>query len=86
MASKNRNACTWPDCPEPKDKERGGALCEEHESRWIQPDAFRAAARDEGVRFAMSISKAWGLREVAKHRRRWVKSEAAKENTWEDGR
>jgi hypothetical protein len=76
---RNRNCCTFPDCPEPKDKERDAGLCTEHALRWLRSDAFAAAARDHDVRFAMSISKTFGLRELAKHRLRWAKAEAARE-------
>lgn len=74
----NRNCCTFPYCEEPKDKEREAGLCVEHAQRWLQSDAFCTAVCDENVRWAMSISKKWGMREVAKHRRRWAKAEAAR--------
>lgn len=71
--------CSFPHCEEMESTERGSRLCEEHSVRWMRSDAFRAAAQDESLRFAMSLSKQWGARELAKHRRRWVKAEARKE-------
>lgn len=79
MTKRNRNARTFPYCDEFKDKDRDAGLCTKHAERWIQSDAFRAAAADESVRFAMSLSPKLGMREVAKHRRRWAKAEAKKE-------
>jgi hypothetical protein len=76
----NRNCCTFPSCDNPKNKERNAGLCTEHSERWIQSDAFRAAIRDEKVRFAMSLSEKMGRGELAKHCRRWAKAEAARED------
>ena len=56
MTQRNRNACTFPYCTEPKDKERDAGLCKKHTTRWIHSKAFIAAARDPAVHFAMSIS------------------------------
>lgn len=72
--------CTFPFCEEPDDKERDARLCTRHAERWLRSEAFRTACRDEKVVFWMSLgAKEKALKEVAKHRRRWAKAEAARE-------
>lgn len=74
-----RNCCTYPHCEEPKDTERGAQMCADHSLAWMRSDAFRAAAQDPDLRFAMSLSQSLGARELAKRRRQWAKADAARE-------
>lgn len=79
MSKRNRNACTWPHCTAPKDKHRNCGLCTEHSQRWVQSAAFDAVGADPNVRAALAFGETFFKKEVAKHRRRWVKAEAKKE-------
>jgi len=79
MSTKNRNQCTWPHGPEPRDVDRDCGLCAEHSDRWLQSKAFLDTARDPNVRAAAAFGATFLKKEVAKHRRRWVKAESAKE-------
>lgn len=77
---KYAKTCKFPYCQTPEDLGRECGLCSQHTERWIQSDAFREAAMDENVRacFALGLEKQ-AMREIAKHRRRWAKAEAARE-------
>lgn len=72
-----RTCCTFPGCEEPKHQDE--AMCREHTRAWMRSKAFESATTDRNVRFAFALSKEMGMREVAKHRRRWAKAEAARE-------
>lgn len=60
-------------CQNAADKERGAGLCDEHTDEWMRSKEWREAIADEGVRFAMSLSKKMGMHEVNKFKRKWMK-------------
>jgi len=70
-----RNTCkVYPDCEEPVDKERNAGLCSEHTDAWLRSTEFRDAAKDEDVRFMMSLSKDMGMKIVHKrYRSKFIK-------------
>lgn len=79
--SKPLKMCSWPHCEEREDPDRGCRLCAEHAQRWVQSKAFIDTAQHPDVRAAMFFGESFFKKEVAKHRRRWVKAEAAREES-----
>jgi len=70
-------------CEEPEDMERDAGLCEEHFQGWVNSKEWREAVQDDGVRFAMSLSKKMGMREMNKFKRKWMKRIASTPETEE---